>query len=190
MPAPAGWIDLGAVGYTDLGNYNANTTYNKFNVVKYKGSSWVCQVDNTKGQTPAEGIYWHSMLDGVATATTEKAGTVMPDGETVNVDEDGKISVPKATASALGLVKPDGTTITIADDGTISGAQTVDLTPYAKTEDMNVDLAKKGETLEYDEDSSTLSMKSGDTVLSSVTIEGGSASLQLKITFDEAFSSN
>ena len=187
MPAPAGWIDLGAVGYTDLGNYNANTTYNKFNVVKYKGSSWVCQVDNTKGQTPAEGIYWHSMLDGVATATTENAGTVMPDGETVNVDEDGKISVPKATASALGLVKPDGTTITIADDGTISGAQTVDLTPYAKTEDMNVALAKKGETLEYDEDSSTLSMKSGDTVLSSVTIEGGSASLQLKITFDEAF---
>lgn len=144
MAAPAGWIDLGAVGYTDKGNYNPTTTYNKLNVVKYKGSSWVCNLDNTIGQEPTEGIYWHTMMEGVAVATTEKTGTVKPDGETILVDKDGKISVPTATDSAsglmsaadkakldgvdlattstAGLVKPDGKTLSVASDGTISVA--------------------------------------------------------------------
>ena len=186
MAVPAGWIDIGAVGYTDKGNYNPTTTYNKLNVVKYKGSSWVCNLDNTIGKEPTEGIYWHTMMEGVAVATTEKTGTVMPDGETILVDKDGKISVPTATETAsglmsaadkakldgvdlattstAGLVKPDGTTIKIADDGTIS-AESTDLTGYATTEA----LAKKGDTLSYAD--STLKLLSGDTVLSEVTIE-------------------
>ena len=211
MAVPAGWIDLGAVGYSDKGNYNPTTTYNKLNVVKYKGSSWVCNLDNTIGKEPTEGIYWHTMMEGVAVATTEKTGTVMPDGETILVDEDGKVSVPTATETTFGLVKPDGETITIkdgvlsgqskvaiattdtvgtvkpdgttikiADDGTIS-AEPTDLTGYATTEA----LAKKGDTLSYAD--STLKLLSGDTVLSSVTIEGGAASIQVKVTFDEAF---
>ena len=146
MAAPAGWIDLGTVGYTDKGNYNPTTTYNKLNVVKYKGSSWVCNLDNTIGKEPTEGIYWHAMMEGVAVATTEKTGTVMPDGETILVDKDGKVSVPTATDSAsglmsaadkakldgvdlattstAGLVKPDGKTITIKD-GVLSGQSKV-----------------------------------------------------------------
>ena len=211
MAVPAGWIDLGAVGYTDKGNYNPTTTYNKLNVVKYKGSSWVCNLDNTIGQEPTEGIYWHTMMEGVVVATTEKTGTVMPDGETILVDKDGKVSVPTATettfglvkpdgetitikdgvlsgqskvaiatTSTAGLVKPDGTTIKIADDGTIS-AESTDLTGYATTEA----LAKKGDTLSYAD--STLKLLSGETVLSEVTIEGGAASIQVKVTFDEAF---
>ena len=195
MAVPAGWIDLGAVGYTDKGNYNPTTTYNKFNVVKYKGSSWVCNLDNTIGKEPTEGIYWHAMMEGVAVATTEKTGTVMPDGETILVDKDGKISVPTATETAFGLVKPDGKTITIKD-GVLSGqskvaiattdtvgtvkpdgttikiaddgtisAESTDLTGYATTEA----LAKKGDTLSYAD--STLKLLSGETVLSEVTVE-------------------
>ena len=124
MAVPAGWIDLGAVGYTDKGNYNPTTTYNKLNVVKYKGSSWVCNLDNTIGQEPTDGIYWHTMMEGVVVATTEKTGTVMPDGETILVDKDGKVSVPTATETKFGLVKPDGETITIKD-GVLSGQSKV-----------------------------------------------------------------
>ena len=201
MAVPAGWIDLGAVGYTDKGNYNPTTTYNKLNVVKYKGSSWVCNLDNTIGQEPTEGIYWHTMMEGVVVATTEKTGTVMPDGETILVDKDGKVSVPTATETTFGLVKPDGETITIKD-GVLSGqskvaiattstaglvkpdgttikiaddgtisAEPTDLTGYATTEA----LAKKGDTLSYAD--STLKLLSGETVLSEVTIEGGGISI-------------
>ena len=213
MAAPAGWIDLGAVGYTDKGNYNPTTTYNKFNVVKYKGSSWVCNLDNTIGKEPTEGIYWHTMMEGVAVATTEKTGTVMPDGKTILVDKDGKVSVPTATETAFGLVKPDGETITIkdgvlsgqskvaiattdtvgtvkpdgttikiADDGTIS-AESTDLTGYATTEA----LAKKGDALAYDSKTGELTLKSGDTGLSTVTIKSGSGEISLVITFSEEF---
>ena len=147
MAVPAGWIDIGVVGYTDKGNYNPTTTYNKLNVVKYKGSSWVCNLDNTIGQEPTDGIYWHTMMEGVAVATTEKTGTVMPDGETILVDKDGKISVPTATETASGLmsaadkakldgvdlattstagiVKPDGDSITVDADGTIHGVSKI-----------------------------------------------------------------
>ena len=194
MAVPAGWIDLGAVGYTDKGNYNPTTSYNKLNVVKYKGSSWVCNLDNTIGKEPTEGIYWHTMMEGVAVATTEKTGTVMPDGETILVDKDGKISVPTATDSAsglmsaadkakldgvdlattstAGLVKPDGTTIKIADDGTISAEEA---------------LAKKGDALAYDSKTGELTLKSGDTGLSTVTIKSGSGEISLVITFSEEF---
>lgn len=66
-------------------------------------------------------------------ATLEEAGTVIPDGITVSVDEDGMLSceaAPQATTARLGSVKPDGTSITIDADGTIHGA---DSTPIATT---------------------------------------------------------
>ncbi|MEE3416985.1 MAG: hypothetical protein VZR53_16655, partial [Prevotella sp.] len=86
---------------------------------------------------------------------------------------------PKASNTVVGIVKVDGTTITVDEDGTIS-AESTDLTGYATTEA----LAKKGDTLSYAD--STLKLLSGETVLSEVTIEGGAASIQVKVTFDEA----
>ena len=106
---------------------------------------------------------------------TDTASGLMSAADKAKLD-----GVDLATTSTAGLVKPDGTTIKIADDGTIS-AESTDLTGYATTEA----LAKKGDTLSYAD--STLKLLSGETVLSEVTIEGGAASIQVKVTFDEAF---
>lgn len=55
---------------------------------------------------------------GIDIATTTKAGLVRPDGMTINVEPDGKISVPDATSTTPGLVRPDGTT-TQVENGVI-----------------------------------------------------------------------
>ena len=63
----------------------------------------------------------------VEIATTEIAGKVKPDGESIKVTEDGTISVDKiniATVEETGIVKPDGSTIKVSDDGTISSLGT------------------------------------------------------------------
>ena len=102
-----------------------------------------------------------------------------------------------ATTEASGLMSAEDKAKL---DGIAEGATKDDLTPYAKTADVNTsldgkqdkgdyatadDLAKKGDTLSYAD--STLKLLSGETVLSEVTIEGGAASIQVKVTFDEAF---
>jgi len=60
-------------------------------------------------------------------ATSAAAGTVKPDGSTVDVADDGTISVPTATATSLGISRPDDTTIFVDDAGVLhvgSGATT------------------------------------------------------------------
>lgn len=65
-------------------------------------------------------------------------------------------------------------------------ANTVSFDAVSKQlDDVNTNLSKKGDTLSYAD--STLKLLSGETVLSEVTIEGGTASIQVKVTFDEAF---
>lgn len=60
-------------------------------------------------------------------------------------DGANKYVLPAASATALGGVKA-GTNVTIAEDGTISAIQgKVDLSPYAKTADMNTALGKKAD---------------------------------------------
>lgn len=70
-------------------------------------------------------------LTEIPMATDSAIGGVMPDGETLSVDENGVLSVvggtgggsgsnvPIATTETAGKVKPDGTTITVDEDGTI-----------------------------------------------------------------------
>lgn len=60
---------------------------------------------------------------------------------------------------------------------------TPDLTGYATTEA----LAKKGDALAYDSKTGELTLKSGDTGLSTVTIKSGSGEISLVITFSEEF---
>ena len=59
----------------------------------------------------------------VPIATVEIAGKVKPDGETILIDEDGKIRTAAntgiATTEKPGVVMPDGVTITIDADGKI-----------------------------------------------------------------------
>jgi hypothetical protein len=90
----------------------------------------------------------------VPIATDAALGVVQPDGVTVDVDGNGKISVPKATADAVGLVKPDGTTITIAADGTITASG-----------DGSSVLTTKGDLLGYDTTANRIPVGSDGTVL-------------------------
>lgn len=64
MAVPQGYIEIGTIGYTDLGAYNNYTTYNRFNVVTYQASSWVCRRDGVVGVPPTEGNDWHKMAQG------------------------------------------------------------------------------------------------------------------------------
>lgn len=65
MPAPEGYTSLGVIGYTDKGTYAAGTTYNKFNVVLYNGSSYVAVKDGLTGVTPAnDGVNWRLFANG------------------------------------------------------------------------------------------------------------------------------
>lgn len=84
-------------------------------------------------------------------ASVEVAGIVKPDGETILVDKEGKISaavkVAIATLQAAGLVKPDGVTITVDEDGTISatvGIATTDTAGTVKPDGKTILLGEDG----------------------------------------------
>lgn len=62
--------DMNAVNYVNSYNsayllqrgipeYSATEEYQKDSVCTYGGEIWICKLDNTVGQTPAEGTYWH-----------------------------------------------------------------------------------------------------------------------------------
>ena len=49
---------VGRVQQLPKGEYNAQTTYNKLDIVSYQGSSYICKQDNTTGQVPTNTTYW------------------------------------------------------------------------------------------------------------------------------------
>lgn len=68
MAAPEGYTELGVVGYTDKGTYAAGTTYNRYNVVLYGGSSYVALKDGLKGIAPSnDGSNWRLFANGFPT---------------------------------------------------------------------------------------------------------------------------
>lgn len=123
--------------YTVLGSEVSDLTLTKQN--KLVEGANITLTDNADGTTTisASGSGGGGGSD-VPIATTEIAGKVKPDGETITVTSDGTISsvskdvTPIATTLTVGKVKPDGNTITITDDGTISavggGSGTGDVT--------------------------------------------------------------
>lgn len=58
MTEPTGYTALDLIGFTDKGDYDASTAYVQNDLVHYDNSIWRCLVDDTTGQTPAEGTYW------------------------------------------------------------------------------------------------------------------------------------
>lgn len=64
MSVPVGYIAVGTVGYTDKGDYDTYTTYNRFNTVLYNACTWVAKHDGVVGIPPEEGEHWHLMARG------------------------------------------------------------------------------------------------------------------------------
>ena len=96
--------DLGKVVVTDGGTYSASVTYEKLTFVHYNGDAYLT-LKTVKGVTPTDdGTNYRLFCKSAVTATTSKAGIVMPDGSTISISN-GKISTKKATQSAVGVVK-------------------------------------------------------------------------------------
>lgn len=105
---------------------------------------------------------WVDVAGALDPATKDTIGGVIV-GDNINVDNDGKISVPKASKSAPGAVKiGDGIDV---NDGTIS--------------------ANFGNVIEYNEDDSILYLKNGESVLAQVEISGVTPATIVHVTTTE-----
>lgn len=102
-------------------------------------------------------------------------------------------NVDIATTSTAGIVKPDGTTITVESDGTLHGVGTVTgVKGNAEGEyrkgDVNITAENIGaaDGVEFDEDSSTLKLMSGNKQIDSTTIKTGGYIVFPEFNFDTA----
>lgn len=107
----------GKVAPVPKGEWLVDTTYEKLNIVTHLNQAFMAK-KNSQGQEPASGTtneYWMFLVDSSGSiATTTSAGKVKPDGNTISVDDSGKIS-------GVGVIdKNDGAKpiqFSITDDG-------------------------------------------------------------------------
>lgn len=109
-------VNYGQVAIVPKGEWNVGTQYKVNNLVSYDGSSYVAKVQPPVGTLPTDTSYWQVSAAGTKKATADSLGTVMPDGTTTSVGEDGKLSVNTAQQDALGVVKGSDD-ITVGEDG-------------------------------------------------------------------------
>lgn len=110
--------DLGKVVVTDGGTYSASVTYEKLTFVHYNNDAYLT-LKTVKGVTPTDdGVNYRLFCKSAATATTSKAGIVMPDGTTIGISN-GKITAKTATQTTVGVAKGSND-ITVGKDGALS----------------------------------------------------------------------
>lgn len=126
-------VNYGQVAIVPKGAWNAETQYKVNNLVEYDGSSYVAKVQPPVGTLPTDTSYWQVSAAGTKKATADSLGTVMPDGTTTEIKEDGKLSAKTAQQNALGVVKGSDD-ITVGEDGTL----TVNTTFEQATELANI----------------------------------------------------
>ena len=104
--------DMNAVNYVNsynsayllqrgIAEYSATEEYQKDSLCTYNGEIWMCKLDNTIGQTPAEGTYWH--LQGEVPIMNDNqilVGAVGGIPNVVSTDNQGDI---EASASGLNM---------------------------------------------------------------------------------------
>ena len=109
-------------------------------------------------------------LADIEVATTNKVGTVKPDGDTITIDVDGTLHGSSQVDEMTGATSDaDGTS------GVVPKPVTGDENKFLRGDAIwaTIDLSSKADNIYYDEDNSELQLKSGDNVLSTVTIKGG-----------------
>lgn len=72
-------IELGIVGIKNCGEYDAETNYEKLNVVTYQGSSY-CALRDTVGNLPTDTDYWQLYAEKGDTGDTGATGSTGPQG--------------------------------------------------------------------------------------------------------------
>lgn len=73
MGAPEGYVALDLVGFTDKGDYNANTVYMKNDLVHHLNDVWCSLKDNMSGIAPVQGENWKVFVRGANTANSMTA---------------------------------------------------------------------------------------------------------------------
>ena len=126
-------VNYGQVAIVPNGVWNAETQYKVNNLVEYDGSSYVAKVQPPVGTLPTDTSYWQVSAAGTKKATADSLGTVMPDGTTTEIKEDGKLSAKTAQQNALGVVKGSDD-VTVGEDGNL----TVNTTFEQATEIANI----------------------------------------------------
>ena len=126
-------VNYGQVAIVPKGVWNAETQYKVNNLVEYDGSSYVAKVQPPVGTLPTDTSYWQVSAAGTKKATADSLGTVMPDGTTTEIKEDGKLSAKTAQQNALGVVKGSDD-VTVGEDGNL----TVNTTFEQATELTNI----------------------------------------------------
>lgn len=126
-------VNYGQVAIVPKGVWNAETQYKVNNLVEYDGSSYVAKVQPPVGTLPTDTSYWQVSAAGTKKATADSLGTVMPDGTTTEIKEDGKLSAKTAQQNALGVVKGSDD-INVGEDGNL----TVNTTFEQATEIANI----------------------------------------------------
>lgn len=98
MTTPAGYTDLGLVGFTDRGSYNASATYVKNDLVNYKNIIWKCIEDDTIGIEPSSTATsnWVSWLrgqvdTGTGPITTTEWSTTLSDNNWKQISDASRL---------------------------------------------------------------------------------------------------
>lgn len=126
-------VNYGQVAIVPKGVWNAEAQYKVNNLVEYDGNSYVAKVQPPVGTLPTDTYYWQVSAAGTKKATADSLGTVMPDGTTTEIKEDGKLSAKTAQQNALGVVKGSDD-INVGEDGNL----TVNTTFEQATEIANI----------------------------------------------------
>jgi len=93
-------INLGIVGIKNMGEYDAETNYEKLNVVTYQGSSY-CALKDTVGNLPTNTEYWQLYAQKGETGATGSPG---PQGSTGPQGPKGETGNPGATPTVIDSV--------------------------------------------------------------------------------------
>lgn len=112
-------VAYGHVAIVPKGIWNAETQYEVCQLVEYDGSSYVAKAQPPVGTLPTDTSYWQVSAAGTKKASSGSLGTVMPDGSTTEVNEEGKLSAKTAQQDAVGVVKGSDD-ITVGEDGNLT----------------------------------------------------------------------
>lgn len=138
--------DMNAVNYVNSYNsayllqrgipeYSATEEYQKDSVCTYNGEIWICLLDNTVGQTPSEGAYWH--LQGEVPIMNDNEILVGAVGGTPTVVDTNAQGDILASASGLDI---KANTIVNADINASAGIEESKLALDYATATLNSDI--------------------------------------------------
>lgn len=132
-------VNAGRILIMPKGDWNNLTTYDMLDLVAYNGVAYLARQTNV-GQNPSTDTsmtYWQPFGTASAIATTSTPGLVMPDGETITIDNTGLINV-----------NIDNNTLVY--DSVNGYLKAVVSSALANLTDVNITSAQNGQALVYD----------------------------------------